>query len=219
MKYALIFLALAGVAATTACAPKPGAKAPFANRHPYRVTAERVIDRSKIDPNAKPAEAPDPVYFSEKSGHILIPTYVNGQRSFVRSNEVLQVGHVYYNAATGERMKAEKSAEGLYRLNPMPGQYVNLSASQGPNFVGSGAEIKSGNGAFSNSDVGLSSSSSDLRVYINDNRGYVNFADSMSEQEARAQASASCQEMGLSARSQPAVAMPNGSKNLEFVCA
>ncbi len=219
MKYALIFLALAGVVATSAYAPKPGAKAPFANRHPYRVTAERVIERSKIDPNARPAEAPDPIYFSEKSGHILLPTYVNGQRSFVRSEEVLKVGHIYYNAATGERMKAEKSPEGLYRLSPMPGQYVNLSASQGPNFVGSGSEIKGGAGAFSNTDVGLSSNSSDLRVYMNDNRGYVNFADSVTEQEARAQATASCQEQGLTARSQAAVSMPNGSKNMEFVCA
>lgn len=217
MKYALIFLALAATLATSACAPKSGAKAPFANRHPYRVTAERVIERSKIDPNAKPVKAADPIYFSERSGHILIPTYVNGQRSFTRSEAVLKPGHVYYNAATGERMQAEKSPEGLYRLSPMPGQYVNLSASQGPNFAGSGAEIKSGTGGFSNAGSSLSGSS-DVQVFLNDNRGYVTFTDSVTEQEARAQASASCQEVGLTARNQAAVKMPNGNKNMPFVC-
>lgn len=217
MKYALLFLALAGTLAASACAPKPGAKAPFANRHPYRVTAERVIDRSKIDPNAKPAKAADAIYFSEKSGHILIPQYVNGQRSFVRSEQVLKPGHIYYNAATGERMRAEKSPEGIYRLSPMPGQYVNLNASGGPNFVGSGSEIKSNSGGFSNAGMGLSSAS-DVRVFLNDNRGYVTFAKSANEQDARAQASASCQELGLTARSQPAVTMPNGNRNMPFVC-
>ena len=113
--------------------------------------------------------------------------------------------------------RADRSPEGLYRLSPMPGQYVNLSAGQGPNFAGAGSEIRSDAGGFSSSGLGLSSSS-DVQVFLNDNRGYVTFSDSVSEQEARSQAAASCQELGLTARNQAAVAMPNGNKNMPFVC-